>query len=54
MEKQNDKGTPKQEPWPEDDVAEKYIRDGGKKETPTAEEEEEAERVLREAKEPKK
>ncbi len=54
MEKPDDKKTPKPEPWPEDDVAEKYVKDGGKKEIPTAEEAEEAERVLREAKEPKK
>jgi len=40
--------------WPVDDVAEKYVKDGGKKETPTAEEEKEAEKVLKEPKQPKK
>jgi len=40
--------------WPEDDVAEKYIQGGGKKETPTAEEDEETQRVLKEQKQPKK
>jgi hypothetical protein len=49
---------PKQEngpdEWPEDDVAEKYIKDGGKKETPTKEEDDERDRTLKESEQPKK
>ena len=63
MEKPNDKKLPEEQipkqkdgpdEWPVDDVAEKYVKDGGKKETPTAEEDDEAQRTLKEQKQPKK
>lgn len=53
--KPDDTDLPKEKPatkeeWPEDDVAEKYI----KKETPSEEEDEEVNRTLKEARQPKK
>lgn len=49
---------PKQEngpdEWPEDDVAEKYIKDGGKKESPSKEDDDEMDRTLKESEKPKK
>lgn len=43
-----------QQEWPEDDVAEKYIKQGGKLEIPSEEEEDEVNRKLKESKQPKK